>query len=200
MQHALIVAHPDEDSFALTMARSYRSAAAALGHAVVVRDLYRMDFDPRLASSERPGRRDFQPLDDVVAERAMIADADVYAFIYPLWFNAPPAMLKGYLDRVFGMGFAYASGPSGNEPRLRGRRMISITSSGSPKCWLQETGMLEAGHKLFDDHVAAVCGLSVVDHLHFGAIEPNTRAQIVADCEAEVAGAVKQRFGPSLAR
>lgn len=196
MKHALIVAHPNPDSFNLALAHTYQAAVLALGHAVVLRDLYRIGFDPRLGIGEVPGPQGFTAGADVVAERALIGDADVFAFVYPLWFYAPPAMLKGYIDRVFGMGFGYGPGAAGNTPSLVGRMMFSVSSSGAPQAWIRQSGDWQAMRQLFDQHFAGVCGLSVVDHLHFGAILPGITAEAVQDCAAEVAAAVNRRFGP----
>ena len=106
----------------------------------------------------------------VLPERALLADADVFAFVYPLWFNGPPAILKGYVDRVFGMGFGFTPAFGGTDPALRGRRLISFTTSGAPDAWVQDTGAMDALRRLFDDHLAGVCGLEVVDHVHFGGM------------------------------
>jgi NAD(P)H dehydrogenase (quinone) len=191
MKHAVIFAHPNPDSFTATMAAAYAQAARALGQEVVVRDLYAMDFDPRLAREEVPGPEapSFRP--DVLAERDTLRDVDVFALVYPLWFNAPPAMLKGYVDRVFGMDFGY--GP-GMVPLLSGRKLISFTSSGAPLYWVRDTGAWEALRRLFDHHLAAVCGLEPVDHVHFGEITPGIRKDAVEDCARKVAAAVRQHF------
>jgi len=194
MIHAVIVAHPDPDSFNLSLARRYQAAAEAQGHAVLLRDLYRLGFDPRLPIEELPKALTPTPGADVVAERALIGDADVFAFVYPLWFNAPPAMLKGYLDRVFGQGFGFSMGDNGNEPALKGRRMVSITTSGAPQAWMRETGSWDAVRKLFDEHFAAVCGLSVIDHLHFGDITLNLTPEAAEACAEMVAAAVLRNF------
>jgi NAD(P)H dehydrogenase (quinone) len=199
MKHAIIVAHPNPDSFNLTMARAYQAAAERAGCRTVLRDLYRIGFDPRLADGEVPRPEGFRPGDNVEAERAFIGGADVFVFVYPLWFNSPPAMLKGYLERVFGMGFGFGPGEVGNDPLLRGRRMISITSSGAPKDWMVETGSWAAVRNLFDEHFSAVCGLSVVDHLHFGEIVPGMTAAAVARCAVKVGEMVDRRFGPPVA-
>ena len=172
MKHAIIVAHPNETSFNLTMARAYQAAVERAGHRAVLRDLYRIGFDPRLADREIPRPTGFKAADDVESERATIGGADVFVFVYPFWLNSPPAMLKGYLERVFGMGFAYEPGAGGAKPLLAGKRMVSITSSGAPKDWVVSTGAWEAVVTLFDKHFAEVCGLAVVDHLHFGEIVP----------------------------
>jgi len=194
MKHAVIVAHPNVDSFTLTMARAYGEAVAAAGGRAELRDLYRLGFDPRLADGEIPRATGFAPGDDVRAERAAIGDADVFVLVYPLWFNSPPAMLKGYIDRVFGMGFGFGPGHGGIEPLLKGRRLVSITSSGAPRDWVVSTGAWDAMRKLFDEHFAAVCGLSVVEHLHFGEIMPGITAEAVAARADEVRALVRARF------
>jgi NAD(P)H dehydrogenase (quinone) len=194
MKHAVIVAHPNAESFNLTMARTYTAAVERAGGQAVLRDLYRIDFDPRLADGEIPREQGFAPADDVKAERALIGDADVFVFIYPLWFNSPPAMLKGYIDRVFGMGFGFGPTHGGIQPLLQGRRLVSITSSGAPRDWVVKTGAWDAMRTLFDDHVSAVCGLSVVEHLHFGEIMPGITAEAVEACADKVRALVATRF------
>jgi NAD(P)H dehydrogenase (quinone) len=194
MKHALIIAHPAVESFTLTMARTYATALAGHGHTAEIRDLYRMDFDPRLQAGEIPGPAGFEPGDDVKAEREILREARSFAFFYPVWFNAPPAMLKGYIDRVFGMGFGYGMGEDGNEPLLSGRSLVSFSSSGAPKSWMVETGAWDAMRKLFDEHVAGVCGLAVLDHLHFGGITPGVTAEAVEACADEVRAVAAQHF------
>lgn len=194
MKHAIIVAHPSAESFNLTMARAYQDAVEKSGGQAVLRDLYRIGFDPRLADGEIPRPSGFAPADDVKIERALIGDADVFVFVYPLWFNAPPAMLKGYIDRVFGMGFGFGPAAGAIEPLLQGRRMLSITSSGAPRDWVVKTGAWDAVRKLFDEHVGAVCGLAVLDHLHFGEIAPGITPEAVQGCADEVARMFEAHF------
>jgi NAD(P)H dehydrogenase (quinone) len=160
-----------------------------------MRDLYGMAFDPCLKADEIPTSPGFAPRADVVGERLILGDTDVFALFYPFWLNAPPAMLKGYLDRVFGMGFAYGKGGGGNEPLLRGRKLISFTTSGAPTEWVMKTGALEAVRALFDEHVAAVCGLQVIEHMHFGGIVPGIRGDVVARHQQAVRDLVARQFG-----
>lgn len=188
MKHAVIVGHPDPESFTLSVARTYAAAVERLGHATLLRDLYRMDFDPRLKAEEV---RD-TPAEDALAERAMLADADVFTFVYPLWFNTPPAIVKGYVERVFGAGFGYDRQIQGGQgPRLAGRRLLSFTSSGSSRAWLEEQGAWLSLRMLFDDYLARLCGLEVVDHVHFACVthdlEPRWVEENLAQAEARVA-------------
>lgn len=179
MKHVVIVAHPNPDSFTLSVARAYCEAVQARGEVALMRDLYRMGFDPCLKAHEIP-RPGFEAAEDVKAERALIRDAKVFAFVYPLWFNAPPAMLKGYVDRVFTMGFGY--GPiqgGGNQPLLTDCSMISFTSSGAPMDWLEQDGTWNAIREVFDTHVARVCGLRGLGHIHFGGVVADLPQEVV---------------------
>jgi NAD(P)H dehydrogenase (quinone) len=179
MKHAVIVAHPKTDSFTSTIASTYRDAGVGSGHEVIKRDLYVMHFDPCLPEAELPWSKNFAVRDDVLAERATLSDVDIFALFYPLWLNAPPAILKGYLERVFGMGFAYRSASGANAPMLAGKKLISFTSSGAPTEWVIQSGAWQSMRVFFDSHFATVCGLEVVDHIHFGGIVPGIRADSI---------------------
>ena len=170
MKHAIIIVHPAVKSFTHAMAETYAATVKLSGGEVVIRDLYRESFDPRLQASEIPTAETFAPCADVVHERALLADVDVFALFYPLWFNAPPAMMKGYVDRVFGLGFGYGPGPGGQAPLLEGRRLISFTSSGAPESWVRDSGAFHALYTLFDRHIGAMCGLQVIEHVHNGGV------------------------------
>jgi NAD(P)H dehydrogenase (quinone) len=195
MKHAVIIAHPAAESHTSSLASAYREAGLGDGHVVITRDLYRMRFDPCLVESELPWSKHFAMRDDVIAEREALKDVDVFAFFYPIWFNAPPAILKGYLERVFGMGFAYRRERLGNVPLLGGKKLLSFTSSGAPTAWVRESGAWQAMRLLFDGHFAAVCGLEVVDHLHFGAVVPGIREDVVQGDMARVRAAFTGHFG-----
>ncbi|MBP7814874.1 MAG: NAD(P)H-dependent oxidoreductase [Phenylobacterium sp.] len=195
MKHAIIVAHPNPHSLTCAAGAAYAAAVEALGHQALVRDLYQLDFDPRLQAAEIPGAAGYAFGADVLQERRLLADADVFAFVYPLWFNAPPAMLKGYVDRVFSMGFGYGPALGGTEPLLEGRKLISFSFSGAPEPWVRDSGALRALMTVFDLHLAAVCGLQVLDHKHIGGIVPGITEEAVADVLTEVGRTVAESFG-----
>jgi NAD(P)H dehydrogenase (quinone) len=194
MKHVVVVAHPEIRSFTISAAQAYCEAVRGKGQTALLRDLYRMNFAPCLGAEEVPKPAGFTPGRDVQEERRLLADADVFAFVYPFWMNAQPAMLKGYIDRVFGMGFAYGPGRGGNLPLMKSRKMISLTSSGAPTEWVQKTGAWDAVRKLFDEHFAAVCGLELVDHIHFGAVHAGIRADAVETMLGRVRAAVARHF------
>lgn len=168
---AVLIAHPRRRSFTVAMAQAFAEAARDAGAEVVERDLYRLRFDPRLRAEEMPDHLGATVRPDVQREREAIAGANIFAFFYPLWFNATPAMMKGYVERVFGMDFGYsARRHGGNQALLGGRRMITFTSSGAPQDWVEESGAWESMQKHFDQHFAAMTGMEIIGHHNIGGV------------------------------
>jgi NAD(P)H dehydrogenase (quinone) len=180
-KHLLVVCNPKADSFSMAIARRYEETADRLGQQVVVRDLYRLGFDPILKASEEPSDH-FAPAPDVVAELAAIDGADVLVLIYPLWFGMPPALLKGYVDRVLGAGVSFRS----VEQRLphallNGTRLVSFTSSGTRQPWLEEQGAWLSLRKLFDDYLCHAFSMHSSQHVHFGSVVQGLKPRFVAE-------------------
>jgi NAD(P)H dehydrogenase (quinone) len=194
VKHAIVICHPSARSFTASVAKTYADVCGALGDEVIIRDLYRMGFDPCLKSQELPFDPAFEPGSDVLTERNLLGGCDTFAFFYPLWLNSPPAMIKGYWERVFGFGFAYGARGHSYTPLLTGRKLISFSSSGAPASWMQESGNLPAVRALFDSSFAAVCGMSVLDHVHFGGILPGASAPFVQARLEEVQQTVNRHF------
>jgi NAD(P)H dehydrogenase (quinone) len=165
----------------MAMVRRYADVATSLGQQVVIRDLYRMGFDPVLKAPEEPSDH-FVAAPDVDAELALIEGADVLALVYPLWFGMPPAMLKGYVDRVLGAGFSFRSVEQ-REPHsfLRGTRLVSFTSSGTRQPWLEEQGAWLSLRKLFDDYLCHAFSMHSAEHVHFGSVVEGLKARFIAE-------------------
>ena len=194
MKHAIVFAHPRTSSFTASVANAYAEACKTLGESTTIRDLYRLGFDPCLKAGELPFADLFQPEPDVVIERDLLKDCDVFAFFYPLWLNAPPAIVKGYLERVFGFGFAYGANGHSYTPLLTGRKLISFSSSGAPLAWIKKTGALGAVQSLFDDYFAELCGMTALEHIHFGGVVPGASTSFVQARLQDVRLKVSQHF------
>lgn len=167
-KHTVIVSHPDAGSLCVSVAERYRQTAEEQGHQVVVRDLYRMGFDPAL----KPLGSDFPLSDDVAAELALISGSDVFVLVYPIWFGIPPAMLKGYVDRVLGAGVSHQAVETRTfHPVMSGKRLLSITTSGASLAWLNEQAVYLALHEVFGDYLADAFSLAATEHVHFSSIE-----------------------------
>lgn len=195
MKHAIIIAHPRTSSFTASVADAYAEACKALGDSTVIRDLYRIGFDPCLKAGELPFADSFRPEPDVVIERGLLKDCGVFAFFYPLWLNTPPAIVKGYLERVFGFGFAYGADGHSYSPLLTGRKLISFSSSGAPLEWIKKTGALGAVQTLFDDCFADLCGMTALGHIHIGGVVPGASLSFVQARLHDVQIKVTEHFG-----
>lgn len=195
MKHAVILAHPRTRSFVRLLAETYIEAVTARGHECELFDLYALGFDPCLKAEELPTGQSGEPGVDVVKIRARLADVDVFAFFYPIWFGGPPAMLKGFVDRVFTTGFGYRSIKGGGlEPLLTGRKMISVTASGSENAWLVESGGWDAVRISFDRRLAGAVGLTVLDHINFGGVDEDLVPAQVGEAVAGVRQTVTELF------
>lgn len=169
-KHVVILCHPDPASFNAAVAERYCDTVRAMGHEAELRDLYRIGFDPVLKGEERPCDK-FTPADDVAAELDLLADVDVLVLVYPIWFGMPPAMLKGYVDRVLGSGFTFSAvRQQVHHPLLTGKRLLSFTSSGNTRQWLEERGAWLSLRHLFDDYLKHAFSMESAEHIHFPAI------------------------------
>ena len=105
MQISVILAHPDGKSFSHAMAGVAVTELKQNGHQVHFHDLYAEGFDPVLPAAEIGGEADLP--EDVARHCREIAGADGIVILHPNWWGQPPAMLKGWVDRVIRPGVAY---------------------------------------------------------------------------------------------
>ena len=83
-----------------------------------------------------------------------------------------PAMMKGYIDRVFARGFAYESHNGVVRGLLEGKRAVLITISGAPLPLLVRSGNWNAVQVLQDTHILRSTGFDLLEHLHFDEVVP----------------------------
>lgn len=170
VSHLIILGHPSPASFNAAIARQYVETARANHQEAVVRDLYDLGFDPLLKESERlPAKEQpFEP--DVERELDLIRKCDVVTFIYPLWFGTPPAIVKGYVDRVFGAGFRVTDLKTGRNELFSGKKLVVLTTSASTLPWLEAQGMWVSLRQSFEHYLKAVFGFSKNYHYHADSI------------------------------
>jgi NAD(P)H dehydrogenase (quinone) len=138
MHVLLVYCHPRADSFCAALRDAAVLGLESAGHSVEVRDLYAEGFAPILTEEER-GRyydesRNQHGIEDHVAA---LRRAGALVLVYPTWWYSMPAMLKGWLDRVWVPGVAFRLGGPGVIGPLLGniRRLGIATTYGSPR-WL----------------------------------------------------------------
>ena len=152
MQAHIVLTHPERQSFNAHLAQVARRALEAQGWSVSLSDLYAIGFDPCERAEHydarlQPERFDVQAEQRHASERGAIPDAvaaeierldraDLLILQYPMWWHLPPAMLKGWLDRVFIYGEVYTSKKRFENGRFVGKRaMISVTVGTSPETY-----------------------------------------------------------------
>jgi NAD(P)H dehydrogenase (quinone) len=147
MRILIVYAHPEPLSFTAALKNLAMEVLTEAGHEVQVSDLYAMKFDPAGGPTDFLAREDpsvfryqreqihataadlFAP--QLKAEMSKLAWADFVIFQFPLWWFSLPAILKGWVDRVFAMGFSYNIGQSYEKGVFRGKRaMLSFTTGG----------------------------------------------------------------------
>lgn len=144
MKAHIVIAHPEPRSYNAHLAHVARSALVRQGYSVTVSDLYAMDFDPceranhyrdRSSSDrfdvqlEQRHASDSGSIPDIIKDEIRRLDeADLLILQYPMWWHLPPAILKGWLDRVFIYGDVYTSKKRFESGRYVGKKaMLSVT-------------------------------------------------------------------------
>lgn len=195
MKHLIVTAHPAEASFTMALTRTYSDELEKLGHRQQTYDLYRMGFNPVLAAHElAPSGVNRVVSADVAQAQDDVRAADVVTVIYPLWWLSMPAMMKGFVDRVFARGFAYEFRNGAVHGLLAGKKAVLITLSGAPLPLLTKGGGWNAVLVLQDAHVFRSTGFELLEHLHFDEIVPHLPQAIAEQHMARVRACALRYF------
>lgn len=127
MRILLVLSHPRQDSLTYAVADAFCTSARAQGHEVEWADLYREGFDPLLHEPDEPDRSVVGKLysDAVQAEMARVDRNEAIVMVFPVWWWSVPAMLKGWIDRVWNRDWAYGARTLPHKHGL----MIGVASS-----------------------------------------------------------------------
>lgn len=167
MKHLIIYAHPNEHSLNGHFKKSTVEYLTANGHQVKVRDLYQLNFNPVLSLEDVAGQHRGQVAEDVQTEQNYISWADCITFIHPIWWTGLPAIIKGYIDRVFSYGFAYSYDQGIQKGLLTGKQTVIINTHGKSHAEYREIGMDTALSLTSDKGIYIYCGLEVKGHFFF---------------------------------
>ena len=151
----ILYAHPEPTSFCAAMKQAAVEVLSDHGEQVVVSDLYARHFNPAA------GRHDFKTTadphrfhyhteqlhatrqhrftDELAREQLKFLDADRIVMVFPLWWGGPPAILKGWIDRVLACGVAYTDGArftTGLHPSKQG--LLCVSTGGTPVRFREE--------------------------------------------------------------
>jgi len=131
MKVLVIIGHQRQGSFNHAIAATAIEELKGAGHEVIYHDLYEEGFDPILREPEIPKDAALEPV--VSRHIQEVSEADGYVVIHPNWWGQPPAVLKGWIDRVVRQGSAYEFGAEGVIGLLKGKRALVFTTSNTPR-------------------------------------------------------------------
>ena len=135
MNVLIVLAHPNPSSFNHALAARMAEAAREAGQTVRVRDLYAERFDPVLPAAEL--EKDAVLDAEIEAACREVEEADVIGIVHPNWWSAPPAILRGWVDRCLRAGRAYRFEPDGKGGAravglLKARAVVVINTGNTP--------------------------------------------------------------------
>ncbi len=166
----IILGHPsrERESFCEALANAYKAGAEEEGHKVQLIHIAKLRFDPILHEGYQ-GDQLSEP--DIVVEQEKIRRADHIVIVYPMWAFMIPALLKGFLERCFTRGFAYAVNSKNplKSGLLSGKSARLIQTTGMPTIIYRFYFMAHGAKALRD--MLRFCGLAPIRITYFGMIE-----------------------------
>ncbi len=197
MNISLILGHPRQDSFCHAMATTARTTLHAQGHTVVFHDLYAEEFHPLMTAEESLTRVS----DDALVEQhcTELQRAEGLIIVHPNWWGQPPAILKGWIDRVIRPGVAYdlALGEGGGPRfvgRLRVQTAVIFTTSESPR-ELEQTQFGNTLEILWKQCILERCGVAHIERILSSGMATSTPEMRTAWLED--VRAIIQRYFPA---
>lgn len=174
LRHLVVCAHPSPAGFGHAVLDTYVRTVHDHGQQATVRDLYALGFDPVLRFEEQPRGGQWTPSPDVATELAFVTDADIVVLIYPIWYGLPPAILKGYVERVLGANYSWRQlHDREGQAALAGKPLLSFSTSGLPLAWLEDQSQVLALREIFDVYLWRGFGMKQSEHVMLDGIVPN---------------------------
>ncbi len=175
MKAVVVIGHPAAQSFNHALAGRVAQAWRGLGCDVVTHDLTAQGFAPLLTPEEARGQPSRDPL--VQRHSADLAQADLLAVIHPVMWGMPPAVVKGWVDRVFALNLAYGFSNDAAEPigmlPLRSALILN-TSNTPPAREMQRFG--DPLERIWRDCILGYCSDAKVTRRSFAPLMPSTES------------------------
>ncbi len=174
MKYTVLYAHPNPKSFNHAILERVQENLQRSRREFLVRDLYGMNFNPLLTGHDfmlmQQGK-----LDPVIkGEQETIRSSEGLIVIHPIWWFSMPAMLKGYIDRVFTRGFAYDYTDQGPKGLLTGKKVHILNTTGGSADDYRNYGFADALKHTMDMGTYGFCGLEVAQHHFFHSVPGST--------------------------
>ncbi|MDO3409906.1 NAD(P)H-dependent oxidoreductase [Saccharibacillus sp. CPCC 101409] len=173
MNMLLIYVHPNHRSLSYSFMQEVLRGSGENKQVKEVRvlDLYEEGFDPVLVFNEDKRRRDMHIDPELARHRELLLWADKLVLVYPIWWGRPPAMLMGFIDRMFASQFAYRDkGGLMPEGLLKGKSVVCVSVMKGPAGYLQ-LWLGNAHRMLMRRALFNYVGIRKVKFFEFGSME-----------------------------
>ncbi len=164
MNILIIYTYPNHNSLNASVLKAVQNNLSKK-HTVKMLDLYAENFNPVLHFDDEHLRRNLNKDPEMENYRNLVSWADHLIFIFPIWWGGMPAILKGFIDRVFAKGFAYSYKGAMPIGHLKGKGAWIITTHDTPKLiaklFVQDYG------RILKNQILSMCGIKPIKHTEF---------------------------------
>jgi NAD(P)H dehydrogenase (quinone) len=165
MKVLVLYAHPYNKSFNHAILEEVEAGLKESGHDYEIVDLYAINFDPVLSANDFILMQQGKVADDVAEQQKKVSWAEAIICIHPIWWENHPAILKGYFDRVFSVGYAYVVDETGaTKGLLKTQKALLITTAGGDEdeAWCDGVDICK---RIFEDQrTFTFCGIPDFKH------------------------------------
>lgn len=172
MNILVVLAHPDTSSFNHAIANAAVGQLKRNGHTVFFHDLYAESFDARLPVDEIP--RDVTLPEDIEQHCKEAASADGFIIVHPNWWGMPPALLKGWVDRIMRPGLAYefveGDGGEGVPVGLLKADKALVFNTSNTEATREQEAFGDPLERIWKDCIFDLCGVMDCYRRMFGVI------------------------------
>jgi NAD(P)H dehydrogenase (quinone) len=203
MNVLVVSAHDDPKSYVAALHNTALGVLERAENKVVVSDLYAQQFNPvtslldfkttsgihanYMFEQQRSVNTGSGFSPDLQSEMDKITNAELIIIHFPLWWGSVPAILKGWFDRVFAMGFAWNSENRYSNGLLKGKKVLLTVSVGDPKSYYSADGMHKASveqHLYSITHnTLAFCGLDVMKPVIIDNVTASSQTELESKLE-----------------
>ncbi|TYP74043.1 NAD(P)H-dependent oxidoreductase [Paenibacillus methanolicus] len=172
MKVLVINGHPETQTYCAALADAYAEGAAQSRADVRRLDVGAIRFQPNYVNGFQK-QNELEP--ELAEAQELIRWADHLVFVYPTWWGTMPALLKGFIDRVFlpGFAFKYRNNSQLWDKLLTGKSARMIVTMDTPP-WYNRWIYRHAGHRVMRDNILKFCGISPVRITEIGPVRPST--------------------------
>lgn len=183
MKATIVFAQPGNNSFAHEILHKVTASLDKAGISYNLRDLYKLNFNPVLTTADMQRITEGNVTDDIGEEQHIVTDADLLVMVYPIWWWSQPAILKGWIDRVFTNNFAFRYEANGPVGLLTNKQAVVLTCTNESDAELRQNGFDTLIKKQIVDGILSFSGFKQVLHHNFAGVNEKTRQKLITQLD-----------------